>query len=341
VESGGRTRTSQHAARGAWSSAAGRLVPRSLGRAFGALGLPIATLALIGIFAALSPVFLTTSNWNNIVENAALPAVVAVGLTVCLVMNDYDLSIGATSSFATMFVSVLVASDAKPLLLGILFAMGVGVLIGMTNGLFVAYVGLSALVVTIAIGSVLNGAEFLVSGNNQIYGGYPQGFVEFTRSETIHIPNLVFVALCIAIVFWLMLERTALGRNMRAVGGNSEAARLAGVNVRRTRAIGFVLCASAATLAGTLYAGKQAVAYPLAGLNVLLPSYAAAFLGAAMFKLGQFNIWGTVVGVMIAEIVANGLLLLSVPSYGTYIFQGAILVAALTFARIVGRRQAA
>jgi ribose transport system permease protein len=257
------------------------------------------------------------------------------------VMNDYDLSIGATSSFATMFVSVLVASDAKPLLLGILFAMGVGVLIGMTNGLFVAYVGLSALVVTIAIGSVLNGAEFLVSGNNQIYGGYPQGFVEFTRSETIHIPNLVFVALCIAIVFWLMLERTALGRNMRAVGGNSEAARLAGVNVRRTRAIGFVLCASAATLAGTLYAGKQAVAYPLAGLNVLLPSYAAAFLGAAMFKLGQFNIWGTVVGVMIAEIVANGLLLLSVPSYGTYIFQGAILVAALTFARIVGRRQAA
>ena len=112
------------------------------------------------------------------------------------------------------------------------------------------------------------------------------------------------------------------------------------MNVHWTRAFGFIACASAATVAGMLYAGKQAVAYPLTGLNVLLPSYAAAFLGAAMFKLGEFNVWGTVVGVMIAEIVSNGLLLLSVPAYATYIFQGTILIAALTFARIVGRQAA-
>jgi ribose transport system permease protein len=314
---------------------------KSLGKSVGAFGLPIATVALIGIFASLSPVFLTASNWKNIIDNAALPTIVAIGLTLCLVMNDYDLSIGATSSFATMFMSIQVAVDSHSLFIGILLTMAAGVIIGMVNGIFVAYIGLSALIVTIAVGSILNGGEFVVSGNNQVYGGYPQSLVDFARGESAQIPNLVFIAFGVSIVFWLLLERTVLGRNMRAVGGNSEAARLAGVDVRRTRMIGFVLCASAAMLAGMLYAGKQAVAYPLTGLNVLLPSYAAAFLGAAMFKLGQFNIWGTVVGVMIAEIVSNGLLLLSVPAYGTYIFQGAILIAALTFARIVGRRQAA
>ena len=315
--------------------------PTSLGRTIGALGLPIATLAMIAIFAGLSDVFLTTGNWQNILQDAALPAIVAVGLTIPLVMNDYDLSIGATSSFGTMLISVLVARDEYSLALGILLTIGAGILIGLTNGALVAYVGLSALVVTIAVGSVLNGGEFLVSDNNQIYGGYPLGFVDFARGSFVHVPNLVFVAVGVILIYWLLLERTALGRNMRAVGGNIEAARLAGVNVRWTRAVGFIACAVAAIVAGMLYAGKQAVAYPLTGLNVLLPSYAAAFLGAAMFKLGEFNIWGTVVGVMIAEIVSNGLLLLSVPAYATYIFQGMILIAALTFARAVGRRQGA
>ena len=187
-----------------------RRLPKSLGRTVGALGLPIATLAMIGIFSGLSDVFLTTGNWQNILQDAALPAIVAVGLTVPLVMNDYDLSIGATSSFGTMFISILVARDEHSLVLGIVLTVGVGILIGVTNGVLVAYVGLSALVVTIAIGSVLNGAEFLVSDNNQIYGGYPNGFVSFARDSSLHIPNLVFVALGVVIAYWVLLSAQLL-----------------------------------------------------------------------------------------------------------------------------------
>src|SRR5919204_784897 len=108
----------------------------------GPVGLPIATILLVAVFSVLSPVFLTTSNFANILRDAALPTIVAVGLTVCLVMNDYDLSIGATSSFATMFVSVLVARDSLALAEGIALAIGTGVLVGIANGTFVAYVGL-------------------------------------------------------------------------------------------------------------------------------------------------------------------------------------------------------
>lgn len=305
----------------------------------GPVGLPIATILLVAVFSVLSPVFLTASNFANILRDAALPTIVAVGLTVCLVMNDYDLSIGATSSFATMLVSVLVAQNSMMLAAGLVITMLAGLVVGLVNGAFVAYAGLSALVVTIAVGSILNGLEFVVSGNNQIYGGYPAGFMAFARGNTGPISNLVIVAAAIVVLFWLVLERTALGRNMRAIGGNSEAARFAGVNIRRTRALGFILCALAATFAGMLYAGKQGVAYPLTGLNVLLPSYAAAFIGAAMFKLGEFNVPGTVIGVLITGITANGLLLLSVPAYGAYLLQGAILLVALLFARVVAKRR--
>ncbi len=129
-----------------------------------------------------------------------------------------------------------------------------------------------------------------------------------------------------------------MGADVKAVGGNAEAARLAGVDVRRTRAFGFILCTFAASVAGILFANKQAVAYPLAGLDVLLPSFTAAFIGAATFRFGEFNIFGTVVGVLVTQIAANGLILLGVPNYTTYVFQGVILLVALVFARVVALR---
>jgi ribose transport system permease protein len=303
--------------------------------------IPLATLVLVFVFSLLSPYFLTAGNVQNILRDAALPAMIAVGLTVCLIMNDYDLSVSAASSFSTMLVSILVARESMNLGLGIVLTLVVGIAIGLLNGLLVAYIGLASLVVTIAVASVLNGAEFYVSGNNQVYGGYPEGFVDFARGGVGWLPNIVIVSLVVIVLFWVMLERTVLGRQMRAIGGNVEAARLAGVHVARTRLTGFVLASSVATLAGILYAGRQAVAYPLTGLNVLLSSFAAAFIGAATFKLGEFNIPGTVVGILIAAIASNGLLLLNVPAYASYVVEGGILIAALFFARVIGGRSEA
>lgn len=303
----------------------------------GPFGVPAITLVIIAIFAFLSDDFLQSANLQDILRQSALSLIVAVGLTVPLIMGDFDLSIAAVAGFATTVVSVLIAREEMPLLVGCLLLLLIGLGVGLFNGILVAWIGMSALVVTIAVGSVLNGLEFAIAGSQQISSGFPPGFVSFARSMIGPIPTLFAIALGVAALVWVLLERTALGRDMRAIGGNAEASRLAGINVRRVRLLGFMLCSGLATAAGVLYAGQQAVAYPLTGLNVLLPSFAAVFIGAAAFKIGEFNIPGTVIGILIASIINNGLLLIDVASWAVYIFQGAILLVALLFARIVSR----
>jgi len=307
----------------------------TLQRRLGPLGVPAITVAIIVAFSLMSSNFLVGSNLQDILRQSALPLIVAVGLTVPLIMGDFDLSIAAVAGFATTVVSVLVARDGMSLLVGIVVILLAGMAVGLFNGVLVSAIGLSALVVTIAVGSVLNGLEFAVAGSEQISAGYPEGFVNFARSDIGPFPTLFVLAIVVAIAVWILLERTATGRNIRAIGGNIDAVRVAGINVNRTRILGFVLCSGLAALAGILYAGQQSVAYPLTGLNVLLPSFAAVFIGAAAFKLGEFNIPGTVIGILIASIINNGLLLIDVASWAVYIFQGAILLVALLFARAV------
>jgi ribose transport system permease protein len=304
------------------------------------LGVPIMALCIIVYFTFATPGFLSIGNFTDIMANSTLPIIVAVGLTIPLVMGQFDLSIAAVAGVATIIYSQLVARTGVDPGIAIVATLAVAALAGAFNGIMVGYFGLSALVVTIAMSSFMNGMQFYVSNNIQIYGGFPASLVAFARSSVGPVPTLVIVAALVVIGFWTLLEKTLFGRHVKAVGGNAEAARLAGVNVRQTQTAGFIICALAAGAAGVLFANKQAVAYPLSGLDVLLPSYTAAFIGAATFRFGEFNIFGTVVGVLIAQISANGLILLGVPNYSTYIFQGAILLVALVFARVVALRHA-
>ena len=303
------------------------------------LGVPIMAIGIIIFFSFATTGFLTVENFTNIFANSALPVIVAVGLTIPLVMGEFDLSIASMAGFATILYSQLAAKEGVDPTASILVTLVACIVAGAFNGLVVAYVGLPALVATIAMSSFLVGMEFYISGSAQIYGGFPEALVAFGRSNIGPVPALVIVAAVIVAILWLILEKTVFGRHVKAVGGNAEAARLAGVNVRQTKALGFVVCALSAGIAGVIFANKQAVAYPLAGLDVLLPSFTAAFIGAATFRFGEFNILGTVVGVLITQITANGLILLGVPNYTTYIFQGLILLVALIFARVVALRQ--
>lgn len=301
----------------------------------GPLGVPLALLILVLIFQSKSSAFLTGENIQAIFESAALPAIAACGLTVVLILGEFDLSFQAVAGFATITVATLIAKHGVPLVPAIIIVLAIGALIGALNGCLIAYVKLAALVVTIGMGSLLNGGEFAVAKSESI-SGFSPGFVSFCQGNIGPVPTLAVIAVVAAAVIWLMLERTALGREMRAVGSNPEAARFAGVDVRRTVLIGFVVTALAASLAGILYAGHQGVVYPLSGLTILLQSFAACFIGAAMFRVGEFNIPGTIVGSVLAAVVSNGLLLANVANYATYFFQGGILIAALLFARVIG-----
>jgi len=303
------------------------------------LGVPMMAGVMIAYFAITLPGFLTVSNFQSLLTTAALPVIVAVGLTFVLVLGDFDLSIAAVAGVATIIFSELVSARGFSPVLAIVITLVVALFVGLVNGTLVAYVGLAGLVVTIGTASVLDGIQFWVSGSQQISGGFSEFLVDLARSSTAGIPNLVLVAGVYVATAWFLLDKTVLGRNIRACGTNREAARIAGLNVRRIRLTGYMIAAFSAGLAGILFANRQAVAYPLSGLDVLLPSFTAAFIGAATFKMGQFNVPGTVVGVLITTLAANGLILLGAPQYATYIFQGLILLVALLFARVVSMRR--
>jgi len=306
---------------------------------FGQIGVPVVLVLLIVVFSLTATGFLSGSNVKTIFSDAAFPTIAAVGLTVCLVMGEFDLSLNGVAGLATVLVAVLVAREGVGTLPAIFITLlGCGLMVGLLNGVLVGFLGLSALIVTIAVNSALIGLEYVISDTKQIFGGFPGGFVSFARGEVGPAPVIVLLAIAIAFIIWATLEHTTLGRQLRAVGGNEEAARIAGVNTGRTKVWGFVICSLLVAVAGTLFAGKQTAAFPLSGLDILLPSYAACFIGAAAFKVGEFSVPGTLIGVLIATVTSNGLLLLGVANYATYLIQAGILLFALLFARSVATR---
>lgn len=304
-------------------------------RLLGQVGVPVVAILLVVVFSIIADNFLSVDNFKTIASDAALPAIVAIGLTLCLAAGEFDLSLTGVAGLATVTAAQLLSPMNLTTISAILIVLGVGVAIGIINGFLVGYIGLPALIVTIAVGAILNGAQYVVTDSQQIYGGFPEGLVSFCRGSIGPVPNLAIIALVVAVLAWLTLEHSTLGRHVRAVGGNPVAARIAGINNARVKLYVFILSAGLTTLAGFLFAGKQTTAYPLSGLDVLLPSFAACFIGAAMFKIGEFNVPGTIVGVVIATVTSNGLILMSVPAYASYFFQGAILLAAILFARLV------
>jgi ribose transport system permease protein len=308
---------------------------RSLRRRVGPWGVPLVMLVLVVVFQSLNSNFLSGANISTILEGAALPAMVACALTIVLIMGEFDLSVQAVAGFATTGFAAYMANLNLTLISAIVLMLACGLGIGLLTGWLVAYRGLNALVVTIGAASLLNGGEFAISDSQSISVGIDPALVDFVRSDLFGIPVLVVITPIVAASIWLMLDRTSLGRELRAVGANREAARFAGIDVKRTILIGFVITALVCTVAGMLYTGRAGQAYPLTGLQVLLPSFAACFIGAAMFRVGEFNIPGTVVGALLASMVANGLLLADVGGYTTYFFQGGILIAAVAFARAV------
>ncbi len=238
-------------------------------------GLVVAFLIMVAIFSIAKPhVFPTADNAKAILEECAPPGILAIGLTAVLVMNDFDLSFASVLGLGSGIVTLLIVQDHVGWVAAVLIALLVGVGVGLINGFLIAVLGGSSFIITLAMGTVITGVEYAVTGQKDVFVGFPSSFTKIAQSNSIlGINNQVWIATVIAILGWVMLEKTEVGRFMYAIGGNSEAARLAGVRVRMLRILGFVLIAACAIVAGVLltslggsvYAESRA-ALPAAGV---------------------------------------------------------------------------
>jgi len=299
----------------------------------GRFGTLIGLLLLILIFTALKPsIFPTPRNLLNILNQISLLGICAAGLTVCMIMNEFDLSIGATATFgavlAASFLPQFHPALAVPMVL--LICAGVGLL----NGLVVTTLGVSSFMATLGSMTVLTGFNYwYTSGSGSIlYSGIPAGFLRIGRGTFLHVPYLVFFTLGVLVALHLFLNHVSVGRHMYAVGGSPEAARFGGISLRKLKILGFVTSGFLAGLTGVLLVARLGLAEPTIGDRFLFDSFTVVFLGAASIKIGQFHILGTLIGTLIMGTIFNGFTLLDVPYHLQLVVEGAILIAAVTAA---------
>lgn len=290
-------------------------------------------------------VFLTQNHVQNVLflPSSFVPLLVlAVALTFVLAMGDFDLSFGSMVGLAGATAVALMVKFNQPWWVALLATLGVGIAVGLFNGFLISYVGASSFVITLAGLVGLKGIEQLWTKNRPITipVGDQDFYVDLARNvEWWDLRRPIFIAFGIVIVAWMLLDRTEVGRYMYAIGGNAEAARLAGIPVARVRALGFVIVAVLASLVGVLLTAGLAGTRLNLGDAFLLDAYAAVFLGAAVFRPGQFSIPGTVVGALFLRVIEVGLLALQISNAWINITKGGILIFGVLLSQIMLRRK--
>jgi ribose transport system permease protein len=293
--------------------------------------------ALLVLFTALRPdVFLTPSNLRNVLEQVAVLAVVAAAQTVVMVVGDFDLSVGAHASLAGVLAATLLAQGV-PLWVALAAVPLAGAVVGLVNGVLVAWFGLSAFVATLATMTSLGGLSLLVTSGATLFD-LPGSFLSLGQGEVAGVPVPVLVAIAVGGLVWLLLTQTTYGRRLHAVGGNAEVAAYSGIDPRRVRLVAFVLSALGAALAGVLLASRLASAHPTAGDAMMLTSIAAVFIGMTVRRDNTPNIPGTLLGVVLLGVLANGLNIIGVSSYLQQVLTGLIIVTAVGLPKLVGGR---
>lgn len=286
---------------------------------------------MVIVFSALRPdTFATVDNFETIVNNQAVLIIVALAAMMALVVGGFDLSITATLSLTSALVIGLQGKSDIAWPLAILICLCVGLVIGLVNGFFVAILKLNSFVVTLATQTILVGLTTWYTGGQVLFEKVDPAFLEAARNSIGGFVYPLFLALALVGILWFLLEHTTLGRQMYAVGSNSESARLAGVRTAKVTIIAFGVAGLLAGLAGVVQAAKIGSGQPDIGAGFLLPAFASAFLGASVIRIGRYNPVGTLIGVLLVATGFSGLVLLGVALWVQPVFYGVVLLLAIS-----------
>ena len=319
------------------SSGKSERIGPTLGSLLSRYGVIVAMIATFAVFSILRPdSFFTLFMMKAILRDCAPLLIVSLGITFVLAMNDYDLSVGGLVALCATSSVLLVSSEYANLgpWLGVACVLLLGFGLGAVSGGLIAYAGLPSFILTIAMGTIFTGLGLQLTGSSSVYQGIPEAYTAIAGGRAFGLSNQVYIALAVFVVAHVFLRHTEPGRYMYAIGGNPEAARLSGVPVRFLKALGYAIIGLMASLTGVLLTSQAGAANPNTGLGLLLPAYAAVFLGSSMFKLGSFTAVGTALGALFLQIIGSGLTVLNLSGSLVQIIQGAILAVAILLARL-------
>ena len=297
----------------------------------------IALGGLVIAFSIASPAFLTTANLENVLEQTARNAILAVGLTCVILTGGIDLSVGSVLALAG--ISAGIAMDHGVWVpAAVMIALAVGALAGLVNGVLTAVAGLPPFIATLGMMSSARGLALMVSAGQPI-SGFSPALVALWEGRPFGLPAPLLITGLIYLTFWWLLERTAFGLHVYALGGNPQAAWLAGVNTKRTTIAVYAISGALAGLSAILLTARLNTAQPTAGAVAELEAIAATVIGGTSLSGGEGRILGTLVGALIMGVLMNGLNLLDVSTYAQKVIIGVVIVAAVGVDRLTHRRR--
>jgi ribose/xylose/arabinose/galactoside ABC-type transport system permease subunit len=313
------------------SNRRGALLPR-----LAQYGIYLALLILVLVFTATSDVFLTVANLLNVLRQVSIIGICAVGLTFVLLTGGIDLSVGSVIGVAGMTCATLLSIGA-PAALAVAAALAFGLFAGLLAGFIINEAGIPPLITTLGLMTAFRGVSYLIGGGLPVYG-VPDGLKALGQGYVLGIPAPVILMATTLLAGHVVLTHTRFGREVYGVGGNEEAARLSGVDVKRLKYKVYALSGTLAAFAGVVLMARVNSGQPKGGEGYELDIITAVVLGGVSIFGGVGRLTGVLAGVLIMGVLANGMILLNIDEYVQWVVKGSVLLAAVALDQFIHRQ---
>ena len=315
-------------------------LPKSSTSSFSVLGLlrdygaVLGMIVVLGIFWYLKPAFLSAANVENVFRQSGIVMIMALGLTIVMKMRGVDLSIAQTADAAGLIAAMLIIAK-YPIWMAFALPLLFGLVVGLVNAVLMAYVGIPAIIGTLGMMFIIRSGELMATN-----GAEPQILFTLPRSVTRDflwlgqkdlgpVAALIVLALVVFLIVFVVMRFTPFARYAKAVGSNVRAAFLAGIDIRLTFGLGFVIAGVLAALAGVALVSRTGIAMPRGAEPFLLDAFAAAYLGTLASRQGEMSIPGTLMGALFIGFLSNGLTLLGLGAPYRYALNGGFILLAM------------
>jgi ribose/xylose/arabinose/galactoside ABC-type transport system permease subunit len=306
---------------------------RNIGLVFSKYAPLLILLGLILLFTIISPNFMTFNNLRLMLRQVSFVAIVAVGLMFVMVSGGIDLSVGSQIIFTNICLAIMISEDLPYQLnpiIAILICLAMGTFLGMTNGLLSNLLKIHPLIITLGTAMIYRGLGYIVAGGRNI-GGLPDSFRLYGQGYLGPVPVPVIIMIIVALIGAFVLQKTYFGRYVFAMGGNQEAARLAGLNVSRMKLTVFAICGFAAGITSVLLLSRVFNGQVTTGAGIEFDALTAALLGGVSFVGGEGSVFGLMTGVLIIGVLNNGMQLFGLEDFYQIVVKGVVLLAAVGF----------
>ncbi len=289
------------------------------------VALPVVFVVLLTIAAFASDTFLTQSNISNLLRQVVINGLLSLGMLVVILSAGIDLSVGAVVALSAILVGEF--APLMPIVAAIVLAIGAASLVGLANGTIIARFRIAPFIVTLGSMSAVRGLVYVISEVPVVHDD--PDFLAIGSAMLGPVPIITIFMLAAYLVMSFFLNRTTAGRSIIAIGGNEEAVRLAGINVRAHITLAYVICSTLAGVAGVILASRVGISQPSVGSGLELDAIAACVIGGALLSGGVGSVRGTFAGVVILGLISNLLNMFNVQSYYQQIFKGVLIVLAV------------